>query len=73
MKSELNDILTVASAAVSTLAALVYCWLALNVAKRDRSLSKAYKVDVEKLMIELRRDYAKRLKLRKGENLSPQS
>lgn len=72
MKSELNYILTLAAAIFSTVAGLIFIWAAWRAAKRDPLLFQAYKVDVEKLMIELRRDYAQRLKSGKSDSLSPQ-
>jgi predicted kinase len=72
MKNDLSYILTLASALISTVAALFFSLATWKAAKRDRLLSKEYKVHVGKLMIELRRDYANRLKSRKSENLSSQ-
>jgi hypothetical protein len=65
MKNDLNYILTLAAASISTVAALIFSWAAWRATKRDRSLSKHYEVHAEKLMTELRQEYAERLKSRK--------
>ncbi|HZD92447.1 MAG TPA: hypothetical protein VE224_20320 [Pseudolabrys sp.] len=66
MKSDLNSILTLASALIAAVAALSLGWAAWKTTKRDALLSKEYKVHVGKLMVELRHEYAARLRSRKS-------
>ena len=66
MKGDLNEILTFASAIFSALAAVSLGWVAWRTAKRDRSLSKKYKLHVGKLMVQLRREYADKLRSQKS-------
>ena len=66
MTSDLNNILTLASALIAAVAALSLGWMAWRMTKRDALFSREYKVHVGKLMIELRHEYAARLKSRKS-------
>jgi hypothetical protein len=66
MKSDLNNILTLASSLIAAVAALSLGWMAWRTTKRDALLSREYKVHVGKLMIGLRREYADRLRSRKS-------
>ncbi len=72
MTDDLNSILTLASVLVSSVVALITILGAWRAAKRDRFASKEYNIKVGNLMIELRREYADRLKSQKNDNLSSQ-